>query len=51
MGVKARRHIQVAHGYIERASLSVAMIVPANGGRAHVLAVQSGDLSARRLAA
>jgi hypothetical protein len=51
LGAAAKRNIPIRHGYVEHTSLSVALVVPSGGGQAKVLAVESGDLSARRLAA
>jgi hypothetical protein len=51
LGLAAKRDIPIGYGYVEQTSLSVALIVPANGGQAQIVGVESGDLSARALKA
>jgi hypothetical protein len=49
LGSAAKHNIPIGYGYVEQTSLSVALIVPANGGQATIVGVESGDLSAKRL--
>jgi hypothetical protein len=51
LGLTAKTRPAVRYGFAEQLVLSVALVVPASGGKASVLGVETGDLSAHQLGA
>jgi hypothetical protein len=51
LGLATKTNPSVRYGYAEQLVMSVALTIPAGGGKATVLGVETGDLSAHQLSA